>query len=114
MSRRLPSSVIKDILSCLNHLQDYTKSLSFNDFASNYMVVEACHIIGEAVAQLDDDVKNTEKQIPWTLIKGMRNKLIHEYFGTDLSIVWNVIKIELPEFRTQLENIHGKLVDSGR
>ncbi len=66
------------------------------------------------MAQLDDDVKNTEKQIPWTLIKGMRNKLIHEYFGTDLSIVWNVIKIELPGFRTQLENIHEKLVDSGR
>ncbi len=72
------------------------------------------HIIGEAVAQLDDDIKNTEPLVPWALIKGMRNKLIHEYFGTDLPIVWNVIKIELPALRTPLEGIHGKLVNQGR
>lgn len=82
------------------------------------MVVEAClyniHIIGEAVAQLDDEVKNAEPNIPWALIRGMRNKLIHEYFGTDLPIVWNVITKELPGFRTQLEIIHTKLIGSGR
>jgi uncharacterized protein with HEPN domain len=51
------------------------------------MVIEAClyniQIIGEAVAQLPDDVKNNSPHVPWTLIKGMRNRLIHEYFGTE-------------------------------
>ncbi|MEX2233934.1 MAG: HepT-like ribonuclease domain-containing protein [Cyclobacteriaceae bacterium] len=55
MSRRIPSLIIKDILTCIEHLHDYTADLSFDDFASNFMVVEAClyniQIIGEAAGQ---------------------------------------------------------------
>jgi uncharacterized protein with HEPN domain len=64
MSSRIPSTVIKDILTCINHLQDYTTNLYFDEFASNFMVVEAClyniQIIGEAVGKLPDDVKKSE------------------------------------------------------
>ena len=55
------------------------------------MAVEAClyniQIIGEAVSKLPEDIKEKNPQIPWGLIKGMRNRLIHEYFGTDLNLV---------------------------
>ena len=82
------------------------------------MIVEAClyniQIIGEAVAQLDEEVKKREPEVPWALIKGMRNRLIHEYFGTDLPIVWDVIKIDLPSFQLQLTTIHQKLLIEGR
>jgi hypothetical protein len=82
------------------------------------MVIEAClyniQIIGEAVAQLPDDVKNNSPHIPWALIKGMRNRLIHEYFGTDLPVVWNVIKNDLPAFKLDLQLIHKTLVEEGR
>ncbi len=102
MSKRVPSIVINDILSCIDHITTYTTGLTFDDFASNFMVIEAClyniQIIGEAVAQLPDDVKNNNPNIPWSLIKGMRNRLIHEYFGTDLPMVWNVIKNDLSAF----------------
>ena len=61
------------------------------------MAVEAClyniQVIGEAVSHLPEEAKEKEKSIPWVLIKGMRNRLIHEYFGTDLPLVWNVIKM---------------------
>jgi uncharacterized protein with HEPN domain len=77
------------------------------------MVVEASlyniQIIGEAVNQLADDVKEANPQVPWTLIKGMRNRLIHEYFGTDLPLIWNVIKNDLPGFKGELMIIHGDL-----
>jgi uncharacterized protein with HEPN domain len=90
MSKRVPSIVVNDILYCINHVTTYTADLSFEDFTSNYLVIEAClyniQIIGEAVAQLPEDVKNNSLHIPWTLIKGMRNRLIHEYFGTDLPV----------------------------
>jgi uncharacterized protein with HEPN domain len=82
------------------------------------MVVEAClyniQIIGEAAGQLPDDVKKSTPGIPWILIRGMRNRLIHEYFGTDLQLVWNVITNELPAFRTQLETIYQNLTRQGR
>lgn len=113
MSKRLPSTAIRDILNCIERLQRYTTNLSFDDFTNNFMVVEAClyniQVIGEAVRQLDVDVKTNKPQIPWVLIKGMRNRFIHEYFGTDLPVVWNVIKNELPKFKAELELIYQKL-----
>lgn len=118
MSRRVPSIIIKDILSCIEHLQEYTTDLSLEEFTANYMVVEAClyniQIIGEAVVQLPDDVKKSSPAIPWILIKSMRNRLIHEYFGTDLPVVWNVIKNELPAFKITLETMYKNLYQQGR
>ncbi len=103
MSSRVPSIVVADILLCINHIQLYTHDLSLEDFTTGFMVAEAClyniHIIGEAVAHLPNDVKDSNPQIPWNLIKGMRNRLIHEYFGTDLPLVWNVIKNDLPALK---------------
>jgi uncharacterized protein with HEPN domain len=76
-------------------------------------VVEAClyniQEIGEAVNQLPEDVKIANPHIPWTLIKGMRNRLIHEYFGTDLPLVWNTIKNDLPGFGNGLKAIQIQL-----
>lgn len=106
MSKRVPSIVVKDILQCIERIQLYTSNLSFEAFSANFMAIEAClyniQIIGEAVTQLADDVKQREAGIPWTLIKGMRNRLIHEYFGTDLPVVWNVIENDLPGFKIEL------------
>ena len=113
MSERKSSLVIQDILKCIAHIQLYTDNIEFNKFSSDYMITEAClyniQVIGEAASKLPDDVKNNESQIPWNLIKGMRNRLIHEYFGTDLQLVWNVIKNELPAFKSELIIIHDKL-----
>jgi uncharacterized protein with HEPN domain len=82
------------------------------------MVIEAClyniQIIGEAVAQLPDEIKNSNQHIPWVLIKGMRNRLIHEYFGTDLLVVWNVIQNDLPTFKSDLQAIFKGLLEEGR
>lgn len=82
------------------------------------MVVEAClyniQIIGEAVTHLSDDVKQDNPQIPWSIIKGMRNRLIHEYFGTDLPIVWDVITNDLPTLKPMLEEIQKGLMGQGR
>jgi len=81
------------------------------------MAVEAClyniQIIGEAVSHLPEEVREKETQIPWLLIKGMRNRLIHEYFGTDLPVVWDTIKNDLPSFKTELEKIQKELLLSG-
>ena len=114
MPERKPSSIITDILNCISRIQIYTGELSFDEFSKNFMVVEAClynvQIIGEAVSQLPEVIKEKETHIPWVLIKGMRNRLIHEYFGTDLPVVWNVIKNELPSFKTELERIQSELL----
>jgi uncharacterized protein with HEPN domain len=118
MSKRTPSIVVSDILRCIEHIQSYIASLSFDDFSSDFMVVEAClyniQVIGEAASQLAEDVKDANPQIPWTLIKGMQNRLIHEYFGTDLPLVWNTIKNDLPGFKNELSAIQIQLEKENR
>jgi uncharacterized protein with HEPN domain len=118
MPERKPSTIIKDILKSISHINTYTSNLSFEEFSSDFMVVEAClyniQVIGEAVSKLPEDIKEKDKQIPWTLIKGMRNRLIHEYFGTDLNLVWNVIKDELPMFNDYLIKMHNELLKENR
>ena len=114
MSERKPSVIIEDILTCIQHIESYTTNLSFDQFSAHYMTVEAClyniQVIGEAAVRLPENIKDDNPQIPWPLIKGMRNRLIHEYFGTDLNVVWNVIKNELPTLKTELEEIQSGLI----
>lgn len=114
MSERKPSAYIGDILNCIKHIGDYTGNLSFDEFSSDFMVVEAClyniQIIGEAVSKLAEEVKKNNPDIPWVLIKGMRNRLIHDYIGTDLQVVWNIIINELPSFAQRLQQIYASLL----
>ena len=114
MSERKSSVIIEDILTCIQHIESYTANLSFDQFSAHYMTVEAClyniQVIGEAAVRLPENIKDDNPQIPWPLIKGMRNRLIHEYFGTDLNLVWNVIKNELPTLKTELEKIQSGLI----
>jgi hypothetical protein len=118
MSKRTPSIVTGDILRCIEHIEMYTAHLPFDEFSTNFMVIEAClyniQIIGEAVNHLEEDVKAANPQIPWTLIKGMRNRLIHEYFGTDLPLVWNTIRNDLPGFAEELRAIRNQLIKQNR
>jgi uncharacterized protein with HEPN domain len=82
------------------------------------MVMEACphnlQVIGEAVSKLPDDLKKSQLKIPWGLMKGMRNRLIHKYFGTDVQIVWTVIKNELPSMIKDLEEIYLRLMQENK
>ena len=113
MSERKPVLIIGDILQGIANIESFTVHLSFEEFSANFMISHAClyniQVIGEAVTKLPADIKNNEPQIPWKLITGMRNRLIHEYFGTDLPLVWNVINNELPLLKKELEKIVEKL-----
>lgn len=115
MPDRKPSAILEDILTCIEHIQSYTNGLSFEQFSSHFMTVEAClynlQVIGEAVSILPQPVKLENPDIQWAAIKGMRNRLIHEYFGTDLQLVWSVIQDELPVLKAKLEELHALLLE---
>lgn len=118
MPERKPSLLVQDILTCIDHIRLYTSGLTFEDFSKNFMAIEAClyniQVIGEAVSRLPEEIREKETHIPWILIKGMRNRLIHEYFGTDLSLVWNTVENDLPSFKTELERIQSELLQAGK
>ena len=109
MKTKEPLFFLQDIQNSVTKILKYTKDLDYSDFISNDMLKDAVErnfeIIGEAVKNLPVDFKNGCTGIPFKQIAGMRDKLIHDYFGVDYEIVWKTIKDILPKFYQDIEKL---------
>jgi len=101
-----------DILQAVKRIEDYTKKLSFEEFCENQLVqdgvIRNLEIIGEAVKHLPKDVQKKYPNVEWKKIAGLRDILIHAYFGVDRDIVWDVITNKIPDFKKQISIILSK------
>ena len=88
------------ILEAIESIQLYTVNMNLEEFYKTPLVQDAVirklEIIGEAASKLDQDIRLAISNIPWGEISDMRNKLIHEYFGVDIDIVWETVNQYLP------------------
>ncbi|HEY5220866.1 MAG TPA: DUF86 domain-containing protein [Candidatus Paceibacterota bacterium] len=113
MSERGAKLYLADIENALAKIEQYTSGLSFEQFAANQLVIDAVvrnfEIVGEAVRNIPSEVTATHPDIPWEKMIGMRNKVIHEYFGVDEEILWKTIQEDLPMFREQIAKILKKI-----
>lgn len=109
MSKRTPTLLIQDMYQCLEKIERYTAGLDRQAFLSDDKTIDAVvrnlEIIGEAVRRLPDDFKSKHKKIPWYRIAGLRNRIVHDYFGLDLEIVWHIISSDLQDLKTSLEEL---------
>ncbi len=97
---------IEDILTCLEKIAVYTQGLTEESFTADSLVVDAVirnlEVLGEAARHVPETVQQHYAEIPWAEMKGMRNLLIHEYFGVSLAIIWATVQNNLPPLRQQL------------
>lgn len=96
------------IQDSLANIREYTNSgreFFFKDKKTQDAVVRNLEIIGEAVKHLSPSLTASHPSIPWKQIAGMRDKLIHEYFGVDLNLIWDVVATGLPEFDRKISEI---------
>ena len=88
------------IIDAINEIENYIQDTDLKGFVDNSMMFNASlrqlEIIGEASNRLSEELLNRTPSIPWARIIGLRNLVIHEYFGVDDFTIWNVIKINLP------------------
>jgi uncharacterized protein with HEPN domain len=100
---------LHDILDAISDIETFVERVSKDEFYNNkekqYAVLRALEIIGEATKNLSKEVKAKYRKIPWKDIAGMRDKLIHFYFGVKLDLVWQTVKDELPELKAQINHI---------
>jgi len=107
-----PLIFIKHIRDSLSEVDSFTKNVSKEKFMREKLiqnaVIRSIEVIGETVKNLPKSFTNKYKEIPWNKIAGMRDKIIHHYFGVDLETIWKVVKENVPELKKQIEKILEK------
>lgn len=109
MPKRDPDLLLEDIRSALGRIGRYTSRMQREQFLADEKTIDAVvrnmEIIGEAVRWLPEDFKLQYVAVPWGQIAGLRNRIVHDYFGLDLEIIWQVLQKSLREFEQQLDQI---------
>lgn len=100
---------LQHIYDAILEIESYVQQSPFDIFQSDRMMQFACvkqlEIIGEATNNLTPHFKKLYSEVPWQEIVGLRNILIHEYFGIDTKIVWDIIKTDLASLKSQVKGI---------
>lgn len=100
---------LQHVVEAIGRIQDYLTEVSKEQFLQTSLlqdaVIRRLEIIGEASRNLSEEFRNRYPQVPWAHIVGLRNRIVHEYFGVDLEIVWEIVQYDLPLLKEQIENI---------
>jgi len=100
---------LQHILDAIVEIEEYLLDVNFAEFMQNSMMRFACikqmEIIGEAGNHVSDETKAKFSTVEWAQITGMRNVFVHEYFGVDSSLVWEIIKNDIPDLKEKIIQI---------
>jgi len=109
MTKRQVEDYLQDILDAVAAIEQFTAGIEFSTFSRNlekvFAVSRALEIIGEGVKRVPDSVRNQYPDIPWRDIAGMRDKLIHDYFNTDLEIIWQAAQEDVPQLKAMISKV---------
>ena len=97
------------IIDSIEEIKDYLKDSKFEEFRDNSMMRNACirqlEIIGEACGKISEKIRGENSGVAWKSIVGLRNILIHQYFGVDIQVIWDIIQSDIPDLEIQIRKI---------
>lgn len=109
MSKRTVELLLADIAEAIDKIERYTHGMSWDSFETDEKTADAVvrnlEITGEAASHLPKAFRKKHQQIEWAKIVGLRNRIVHEYFGVDLALIWNILQNDLPVFKKALDKI---------
>jgi uncharacterized protein with HEPN domain len=109
MPKRDPDLLVQDMLQAMRKIEIYVAGLDHTRFLRDEKTADAVvrnlEVIGEAARQLPDDFILRNPKVPWHQIAGLRNRIVHDYFGLDLEIIWQIIQHDLPPLIAQLQKL---------
>lgn len=115
MSKREPGILLGAIETAISKINRYIERLDDGSFLADDKTLDAVirnlEIIGEAARQLPESFKQRHPTITWSQIAGLRNRIVHDYAGVDLPLVWNIVKTALPELSGQIRDLREKIAE---
>ena len=109
MSNRTDTELLYDIQEALRRINVYTHEMTYKEFLADTRtqdaVIRNLEIIGEATKKLSGELRNRHPDIPWKKMAGTRDRLIHDYIGVDIEIVWQIVITELSDLALQVAKI---------
>ena len=104
---------LRDIIDAMDDIESFVEGMSFDEFKEDKKTFHACvrnlEIMGEAVKNLPEYLKDEHDDVPWREVAGMRDKVVHAYFGVSHEIIWKTIHTRFEEFRDSIEGILSEL-----
>lgn len=109
MSKRGDIEFLSDMKEAIKRIESYTERMNYEEFLQDIKtqdaVIRNLEVIGEAVKNVSSELKESYKETDWKKIAGMRDKIIHYYFGVNWDIVWAVIQDRIPGLKGEIEAI---------
>ena len=101
--------LIQKMITYIKEVKEYVNNMKAEEFLEDKKTMTACAFsvsqIGEIAKEISDETQDKYTDIPWSAIKGMRNKIVHDYENVDLAVLWGTIEKSLPELKVKLEKI---------
>lgn len=106
MSKRTPHLLLADMIEAIGKIEKYISNVNKEDFSSDDKTIDAVvrnlEIIGEAAHRLPASFKTQHINIEWEKIIGLRHRIVHDYFGIDIEIIWSILEKDLTSLKSQL------------
>lgn len=109
MPKRAPELLLTDMLAAIRKVERYTSGMNQEQFREDEKTIDAVvrnlEVLGEAARQMPEEFATSHAEIPWRQVAGLRNRIVHDYFGLDLEIIWQVVRHDLSQLGARLESL---------
>jgi uncharacterized protein with HEPN domain len=113
MSKRSAELLLEDMAQAVDRIAEYALGLNEERFLADSLrsdaIMRNLQIIGEAASRLPASFVAAHPEVDWTAITGLRNRIVHDYFGIDLRLVWTIVSADLPPFKAVLDRLRSGL-----